>query len=95
MNSYWVYILASGKNGTLYVGLTNNLVRRIYEHKEKLIKGFTKNYNVTQLVYAEEFQYINDAIHREKCIKKWNRSWKLQLIEEHNPNWLDLYNSIL
>ncbi len=95
MKSYWVYILTSKRNGTLYVGLTSDLSRRIYEYKEKLIEGFTKKYNITQLVYAEEFQNINDAIHKEKCIKKWNRSWKLKLIEEQNPDWKDLYEYIL
>jgi putative endonuclease len=91
VKNYWVYILASKKNGTLYVGVTNDLSRRIYEHKEKLWEGFTKKYNVTQLVYVEEFP----TIQREKCIKKWNRSWRLRLIEEQNPNWSDLYENIL
>ncbi len=95
MKIYWVYILTSKRNGTLYVGFTSDLSRRIYEYKEKLIEGFTKKYNITQLVYAEEFQNINDAIHKEKCIKKWNRSWKLKLIEEQNPDWKDLYEYIL
>lgn len=90
-----VYILASKRNGTLYVGVTSDLSRRIYEHKKKLIEGFTKKYNITKLVYAEEFQNINDAIHREKCIKKWNRDWKLKLIEENNRDWCDLYESTL
>jgi putative endonuclease len=95
MKGYWVYILASKRNGTLYIGVTSNLSRRVYEHKEKLIEGFTKKYNITQLVYAEEFQDINDAIDREKCIKKWNREWKLKLIEKQNPNWEDLYENML
>lgn len=95
MNSYWVYILASKRKGTLYIGVTNNLIRRIYEHKEKLIDGFTKKYNITKLVYVEESQNLNNAIHREKCIKKWNRAWKLRLIEEQNPDWKDLYENIL
>ncbi|MDX2050339.1 MAG: GIY-YIG nuclease family protein [Rickettsiaceae bacterium] len=95
MKEYWVYILASKKNGTLYVGVTSDLSRRIYDHKQKLIDGFTKNYNITTLVYAEEFQDINDAIHREKCIKKWKREWKVKLIEERNPDWGDLHESIL
>lgn len=95
MKAYYVYILASKRNGTLYVGVTSDLPRRIYEHKQKLIDGFTKKYNITTLVYAEEFQNINDAIHREKCIKKWNRAWKLKLIEEHNPDWSDLYENML
>ncbi len=95
MKSYWVYILASKKNGTLYVGVTTDLCHRIYQHKQKLIDGFTKKYNITQLVYAQEFQDVHDAIHREKCLKKWNRVWKLKLIEEHNPDWCDLYENIL
>ena len=95
MKRYWIYILASKRNGTIYIGVTSNLSGRIYEHKEKLIEGFTKKYNITKLVYAEEFQDINDAIHREKCIKKWNRAWKMKLIEEHNRDWCDLYESIL
>lgn len=95
MKSYWVYILASQRNGTLYIGVTNNILRRIYEHKAKYVKGFTTIYNVTRLVHVEEFYSINEAIHSEKCIKKWKRAWKLRLIEEHNPNWDDLYDSIL
>ncbi len=95
MNSYWVYILASQRNGTLYIGVTNDLVRRIYEHKSKFIGNFIKKYNVIQLVYVEEFQNVNEAIYREKCIKKWNREWKLRLIEEQNPHWRDLYEDII
>ena len=93
MKQYWVYILCSKRNGTLYVGVTNNLPRRIHEHKEHLIPGFTKKYDVTKLVHIEEFSTIDEAIHREKCIKKWNRQWKLRLIEENNPQWNDLYDS--
>lgn len=93
MNSYWVYILVSRRRGTLYVGVTGNLVHRIYTHKEKLVDGFTKKYNVIQLIHAEEFVDINEAIHREKCIKKWNRQWKIRLIEESNPDWKDLYEN--
>ncbi len=88
---YWIYILCSKRNGTLYIGVTNNLMRRVYEHKQKMIKGFTKKYHVCRLVYAEKFDNINDAINREKCLKKWKRSWKLRLIEELNPKWEDLY----
>ena len=95
MKSYWIYILSSKKNGTLYIGVTNNLARRVYEHKEKLLAGFSKRYNVNMLVYAEEFNNINEALHREKSIKKWNRKWKLRLIEEQNPDWNDLYENIL
>jgi putative endonuclease len=95
MKNYWVYILASCRNGTLYIGVTSNLPRRIYEYKNKLVDGFTKKYSVTQLVYLEEFSDVNEAIHREKCLKKWNRKWKLSLIEKQNPNWRDLYEEIL
>ncbi len=90
--SYYVYILASARNGTLYVGVTNNISRRVWEHKNKTIKGFTEKYNVDKLVYYEFFQEIGYAIQREKQIKKWNRRWKLNLIEKENPDWLDLYD---
>ena len=91
MKRYWVYILCSKRNGTLYTGVTNNLVRRVYEHKQKLMDGFTKKYVLDKLVYTEEFNDIKAAIAREKAIKKWNRLWKLRLIEQHNPEWEDLY----
>jgi putative endonuclease len=91
---YFVYILASDIGGTLYIGVTNNLVRRVYEHKEKLVKGFTKRYGVVRLVYFEQFAEIGAAIQREHRLKKWKRSWKIDLIEQHNPNWDDLYPSI-
>lgn len=91
MNRYWVYILSSEKNGTLYTGVTSNIVKRVYEHKNHLIDGFTKRYNVVRLVHLEEFSDIHQAIHREKCIKRWNRSWKIRLINESNPEWTDLY----
>ena len=90
-HSYYVYILASRIGGTLYVGVTNDLVRRVGEHREKLVPGFTRKYGVTRLVYFEEFQDIRDAIGREKQLKKWNRAWKIRLIEAVNPNWDDLY----
>jgi putative endonuclease len=89
-----VYILASGIGGTLYIGVTNNLVRRVYEHREKLVNGFTKKYDVTRLVYYEQFGEIGLAIQREHRLKKWNRAWKIKLIEERNPNWVDLYPAI-
>ncbi len=89
-NDYFVYILASQKNGTLYIGVTNNLKRRIIEHKMGVVKGFTQTYKVDKLVYFEEYHDINDTIHREKCLKKWKREWKIKLIEENNPNWSDL-----
>ncbi|MFI4983871.1 MAG: GIY-YIG nuclease family protein [Rickettsiales bacterium] len=91
MSSYFVYILASGKNGTLYVGMTNNITKRVFEHKQKFIKSFTQKYNVSQLVYAEEFGNPQDALWRERCIKRWKRKWKIRLIEEKNPQWIDLY----
>ncbi|MBZ0201154.1 MAG: GIY-YIG nuclease family protein [Ignavibacteriaceae bacterium] len=95
MKQYYVYILASKKNGTLYIGVTNDLVRRSYEHREGLIEGFTKKYNIKTLVYYEVFIDIHEAIHREKALEKWYRSWKIKLINEKNPQWEDLYYSIL
>jgi len=91
---YWVYILCSDRNGTLYIGINNNILRRTYEHKQKIIKGFTTKYNVIKLVYTEEFADIKEALAREKALKKWNRSWKIKLIEKLNPNWEDLGNCI-
>jgi len=89
--NYYVYILASKRNGTLYIGVTNDLMRRMYEHKNGLVKGFTKKYHVHQLVYYEHSTEIEGAIRREKQLKKWKRQWKLRLIEESNPEWEDLY----
>ncbi len=94
MNSYFVYILASKKNGTLYIGVTSNLIKRIWEHKQGLVEGFTNKYNVHLLVYFEETPDIESAITREKQMKKWKRQWKIELIEEMNPAWDDLYESI-
>lgn len=91
MNQYYVYKLASKKNGTLYIGVKNDLIRRVYEHKEGIIEGFTKKYNVKKLVYYEIHTEIREAIKREKAMKKWLRKWKIELIEEMNPNWDDLY----
>lgn len=87
---YWVYILTNWNNKVLYIGVTNNLHRRIYEHKQKLVEGFTKKYNLTKLVYFEEFTNINDAIVNEKKLKGWIRSKKNKLIEINNPKWRDL-----
>ena len=92
--SYCVYILASKIGGTLYIGVTNDMVRRVYEHREKLAESFTKKYQVARLVYFEQLDDIESAIRREKRLKKWNRAWKIRLIEENNPNWDDLYPSI-
>jgi len=94
MNSY-VYILASYKNGTLYIGVTNDLKRRVWEHQHDLVKGFTREYGVHDLVHYEIFEDIEEAILREKQMKKWNRNWKIKLINKSNPNWDDLYGSIL
>lgn len=91
---YFVYILASKLGGTLYVGVTNNLVRRVFEHKSDAVEGFTAKYGIHHLVYFEQFDDIENAIRREKRIKKWNRNWKVRLIEESNPNWTDLYPNI-
>jgi putative endonuclease len=92
---YYIYILASQKNGTLYIGVTGDFAKRVYEHKNNLIKGFTKKYSVHNLVYYEEYGEINEAITREKRIKKWNRQWKIKLIEKLNPDWKDLYNDFV
>ena len=91
---YYVYILASGIGGTLYIGVTNDLIRRVFEHKSKFVRGFTKKYDVIKLIYYEQYDDIETAIQREKRLKKWNRQWKIPLIEEKNPNWDDLYPGI-
>ena|SRR2546423_4582358 len=88
---YWVYILASRRNGTLYVGVTNDLIRRVHEHREGLVPGFTNRYRVKLLVYSELHHDINSAILREKRIKRWHRKWKLELIEAQNSRWRDLW----
>jgi putative endonuclease len=91
---YYVYILASKIGGTLYIGVTNDLIRRVWQHREKLADGFTKKYGVAALVYYEVHSDVKAAITREKQMKKWNRAWKIRLIEEDNPNWNDLYMKI-
>ncbi len=91
---YWVYILASGVGGTLYVGVTNDLLRRIYEHREGLVPGFTKRYGIKTLVYYEEYSDVQTALQREKNIKHWSREWKIDLIASMNPEWRDLYDDI-
>jgi putative endonuclease len=90
IHQYYVYILSNLKNGTIYIGLTNDLERRMFEHKNELVEGFSKNYNLDKLVYFEQFQYVNDAIKQEKQIKNWNRQWKIDLIEDDNIDWNDL-----
>jgi putative endonuclease len=92
--SFYVYILASRIGGTLYIGVTNDLVRRVWEHKLSEAESFTKEYDVNRLVYFECFDDIEAAIHREKRLKKWTRAWKIALIEKDNPNWIDLYPEI-
>ena len=89
-----VYILASKRNGTLYTGVTSDLIQRIYQHKEKIYGGFTVKYDVNLLVYYEVHEDIYEAILREKRIKRWRRAWKLELIEKENPNWEDLYEHL-
>ena len=95
MKNYYVYILASERNGTLYIGVTNNLVRRVYEHRQELIPGFTKTYHIHTLVYYEQGNEIAAVISREKQLKAWNRKWKLALIEKANPKWNDLWYEIV
>ena len=95
MGAAWVYILASQKNGTLYVGVTSNLPARIWQHKQEQVEGFTSKYDVKLLVYFEQHDRMLDAIAREKQIKKWNRAWKLRLIETANPEWRDLFDEIV
>ncbi len=94
MNPYYVYILASQRNGTLYIGVTHDLARRVSDHKNNIIKGFTEQYRVHHLVYFEETQDVNEALMREKQLKKWKRNWKIELIESVNPDWKDLYEGI-
>lgn len=95
MHEYYVYILCSKRNGTLYIGVTNNIARRVKEHKDKIIPGFTSKYNVDKLAYAEEYQYITDALMREKQLKQWGRAMKIDLIERANPEWKDLYYHLI
>ena len=91
---FYVYILASKRNGTLYTGVTSKLVQRVWQHKNNMVEGFTQKYNVKILVYYEAHGDAENAITREKQIKKWRRNWKLRLIEESNPHWKDLYDNI-
>ena len=93
--TYWVYLMASQKNGTLYAGVTNNLVRRVFEHKSDFVEGFTRQYGVHTLVWFESTESIEAAIQREKQLKNWKRAWKVALIEKDNPNWDDLYEGLL
>jgi putative endonuclease len=90
-----VYILASNRNGTLYIGVTSDPIQRIWDHKHDTLEGFTKRYGIHMLVYIESHDAMSDAITREKQLKKWNRAWKLKLIEDKNPNWEDLYDTLI
>ncbi len=89
-----LYILSSQRNGTLYIGVTSHLVKRIWEHKNDLVEGFTRQYGCHTLVYFEQYEDMTNAIQREKQMKKWNRAWKIGLIEKQNPNWQDLWPEI-
>ncbi|HWD57693.1 MAG TPA: GIY-YIG nuclease family protein [Stellaceae bacterium] len=91
---FYVYLLASRKYGTLYLGVTSDLVRRVYQHKTSLTPGFTSRHGVKRLVWYEQLADAPTAIRREKVIKKWRRDWKIRLVEEDNPDWLDLYDGI-
>jgi putative endonuclease len=93
-HEYFVYMLASKLQGTLYVGVTNDLMRRVYEHREGLLPGFTKKYGIKMLVWYSSYGDINDAIAQEKRIKRWRRDWKKNLIERDNPHWIDLYPAL-
>jgi putative endonuclease len=95
VKQFYVYILCSKRNGTLYTGVTYDLIKRVYEHKNDLAEGFTKSYGVHILVWYEFHHTAASAITREKQIKKWNRKWKLELVESNNPEWRDLYNEML
>ena len=90
----YIYILTTNNNKMLYIGVTNNLSRRVYEHKQGLVKGFTSKFHIKKLVYYEQFSTIQNAIKREKVLKEWNRAWKNHLIESLNPSWRDLYEEI-
>ena len=90
-----VYILANKRNGTLYVGVTLDLIKRIWQHRNNVVQGFTKRYSIHQLVYYELHDTMESAISKEKTLKNWKRAWKLQLIERSNPNWQDLYTTII
>ena len=91
---FFVYIMASRRNGTLYIGVTSNLVRRVWHHKQDVVEGFTRKYGVEMLVYLEPHETAASAITREKQLKKWERAWKIRLIEQGNPEWRDLYSTI-
>ncbi len=94
MNEYYVYILASERNGTMYVGITNDIIKRVFQHRNDEVEGFTAKYKIHRLVWYETCPDVREAIAREKLLKKWNRKWKLALIEKSNPQWRDLYDEV-
>ena len=91
----WVYIMTNKPDGTLYVGVTADLPRRVWEHRIGAVEGFTKRYELKRLVYAERHEDIRDAVHRERTIKRWRRAWKVRLIRSNNPDWVDLYDTLV
>ncbi len=93
--AFYVYIMTNRQYGTLYIGVTNDIARRAWEHRDGILDGFTKRYGLKLVVHVEIFDSISEAIHREKRLKTWNRAWKIALIEEHNPNWDDLYLTLI
>ena len=95
MNLYYVYILANKINGPIYIGVTNDLISRVYYHKNNLVDGFTRKYHIHNLVYYEKYNDVIEAITREKRMKKWKRQWKIELIEKNNPTWEDLYDHLI
>ncbi|XVN40843.1 MAG: GIY-YIG nuclease family protein [Rickettsia endosymbiont of Argas persicus] len=95
MKEYYVYVLSNKYDGTLYIGVTSDIIKRVWQHKQKVIKGFTTKYNLDKLVYFEQFNDINLAISHERLLKEYKRKWKLDLIEANNPNWHDLYEDII
>ncbi len=92
---YYVYIICNKRNGTLYIGITSDLIKRTWQHKNGLVKGFSEQYGLKTLVYFEAYQNVEEAILREKRLKKWNREWKIKLIEKTNPDWKDLYQRLI
>lgn len=94
MSAYYIYIIGNDRP-TLYIGVTNNLIRRIYEHKQEFVAGFTKKYHLKKLLYFETFSFIEDALNREKQLKHWEREWKINLIKSQNPDFIDLYDSLI
>lgn len=94
MKQYFVYVLASKKNGTLYIGITSDLLGRVWQHKNKVVDGFTKKYDVSSLVYYEQTEDVRSALSREKQLKNWKRKWKIELIEKENPKWIDMYDTM-